>query len=105
MNQDAVVRKPRNRWLIVGLGLVLAGSYLAHRILTAGDVRVVDVRFVGSDGAALSGLLHIPSGATAKSPAPGILAVHGYFNSRETQGNFAVEFARRGYVVLALDQR
>jgi len=30
--------------------------------------------------------------------------VHGYFNSRETQGDFAIEFARRGYVVLALDQ-
>lgn len=35
---------------------------------------------------------------------PGILAVHGYINSRETQTGFAIEFARRGYVVLALDQ-
>ena len=40
----------------------------------------------------------------AKTPAPGILAVHGYINSRETQDGFAIEFARRGYVVLALDQ-
>ncbi|HET7491268.1 MAG TPA: alpha/beta fold hydrolase, partial [Bradyrhizobium sp.] len=42
--------------------------------------------------------------ATAQTPAPGILAVHGYINSRETQDGFAIEFARRGYVVLALDQ-
>src|SRR4029450_8134392 len=35
---------------------------------------------------------------------PGILAVHGYINSRETQDGFAIEFARRGYVVLALAQ-
>jgi len=35
---------------------------------------------------------------------PGILAVHGYINSRETQHGFAIEFARRGYVALALDQ-
>ena len=39
-----------------------------------------------------------------QKPAPGILAVHGYINSRETQDGFAIEFARRGYVVLALDQ-
>ena len=47
--------------------------------------------------------LHPPN-ATAQTPAPGILAVHGYINSRETQDGFAIEFARRGYVVLALDQ-
>ncbi|WP_201721683.1 hypothetical protein [Caulobacter sp. B11] len=29
-----------------------------------------------------------------------MLAVHGYINSRETQSPFAIEFARRGYVVL-----
>ena len=30
--------------------------------------------------------------------------MHGYINSRETQDGFAIEFARRGYVVLAMDQ-
>jgi len=49
-------------------------------------------------------LLYIPKGVTAKNPAPGIVAIHGYINSRETQDGFAIEFARRGYVVLAPDQ-
>lgn len=52
----------------------------------------------------MSALLYIPKNATSSTPAPGILAVHGYINSRETQDGFAIEFARRGYVVLALDQ-
>ena len=65
----------------------------------------MDVRFIGSDGSPMSALLYVPPSATAKTPAPGILAVHGYINSRETQSGFAIEFARRGYVVLALDQR
>jgi pimeloyl-ACP methyl ester carboxylesterase len=52
----------------------------------------------------MSALLYVPPNATAKTPAPGVLAVHGYINSRETQDGFAIEFARRGYVVLALDQ-
>jgi len=51
----------------------------------------------------MSALLYIPPNATAQT-RPGILAVHGYINSRETQDGFAIEFARRGYVVLALDQ-
>jgi pimeloyl-ACP methyl ester carboxylesterase len=84
---------------------VLAGALLAHFVQTAGGIRVMDVRFVGSDGSPMSALLYVPPGAAAKTPAPGILAVHGYINSRETQSGFAIEFARRGYVVLALDQR
>ncbi len=52
----------------------------------------------------MSALLYIPATATSAKRAPGILAVHGYINSRETQDGFSIEFARRGYVVLALDQ-
>ncbi len=52
----------------------------------------------------MSALLYIPPGATRDHPAPGILAVHGYINSRETQDGFAIALARAGYVVLALDQ-
>jgi pimeloyl-ACP methyl ester carboxylesterase len=62
------------------------------------------VRFAGTNGTQMSALLYIPTNATAKTPAPGILAVHGYINSRETQDGFAIEFSRHGYVVLALDQ-
>ena len=84
--------------------VMLAGGVLAWLVQTAGGVRVLDVRFAGTGGVAMSALLFIPPNATPKTPAPGVMAVHGYFNSRETQGDFAIEFARRGYVVLALDQ-
>lgn len=85
--------------------LVLLGGLLASYIQTGGGtVEIKDVRFVGTNGTEMSGLLYIPNGVTAEKPAPGILAVHGYINSRETQDGFAIEFARRGYVVLALDQ-
>jgi pimeloyl-ACP methyl ester carboxylesterase len=91
--------------LIVALALVLVGSLLAWYVQTnRGTVRIIDVRFMGSNGVPMSGLLYIPSNATAKTPAPGIVAIHGYINSRETQDGFAIEFARRGFVVLAADQ-
>jgi pimeloyl-ACP methyl ester carboxylesterase len=96
----------RKRWslAIAGAVLILAGSLLAHFTQTSGGIRIQDVRFAGAKGNTMSALLYIPPNATAQTPAPGILAVHGYINSRETQDGFAIEFARRGYVVLALDQ-
>ncbi len=96
----------RGRWslAIAGAILILAGGLLAHFTQTAGGIRIQDVRFKGAKGNTMSALLYIPANATAQTPAPGILAVHGYINSRETQDGFAIEFARRGYVVLALDQ-
>ena len=96
----------KSKWLLFAIGwiIVVAGSLLAYFTETANGVRIQDVRFTGSNGVAMSALLYIPPNATKASPAPGILAVHGYINSRETQSGFAIEFARRGYVVLALDQ-
>ncbi|WLA86326.1 alpha/beta hydrolase family protein [Bradyrhizobium elkanii] len=96
----------RGRWTlaIVGLILIVAGGLLAHFTQTAGGIRIEDVRFKGAKGNTMRALLYIPPNATPQIPAPGILAVHGYINSRETQDGFAIEFARRGYVVLALDQ-
>ncbi|MBC53256.1 MAG: alpha/beta hydrolase [Gammaproteobacteria bacterium] len=96
--------KPTWRTFIIAWLLILAGSLLAHQIQTAGDIEIKDVRFTGANGNTLSALLYIPDNASAQTPAPGILAVHGYINSREVQSGFAIEFARRGYVVLALDQ-
>jgi pimeloyl-ACP methyl ester carboxylesterase len=96
----------RGRWslAIAGVILILAGGFLAHLTQTSGNIRIEDVRFTGAKGNTMSALLYIPPNATPQTPAPGILAVHGYINSRETQDGFAIEFARRGYVVLALDQ-
>lgn len=94
------------KWGLFAAGwlLILAGSWLASAVQTSGGITVTDVRFPGTGGVTMSGLLYTPKTATADHPAPGVLAVHGYINSRETQSAFAIEFARRGYVVLAMDQ-
>lgn len=100
----AIVTKPRWWLILAGLALVLAGAFLAQSIRTADGTVVRDITFNGTNGTVMSALLYIPKNATPGTPAPGILAVHGYINSRETQDGFAIEFARRGYVVLSLDQ-
>ncbi|CAN5843882.1 alpha/beta fold hydrolase [soil metagenome] len=93
-------------WILaaIGLAMILGGALLASAIQTSGGTRVSDIRFRGADGTEMSALLYVPANASQATPAPGILAVHGYINSREMQDGFAIEFARRGYVVLAMDQ-
>jgi cephalosporin-C deacetylase-like acetyl esterase len=83
--------------LVVSIIVILVGGVVANVVQNNScKIRVRDVRFAGTGGAIMSGLLFIPKNATPKTPAPGILAVHGYINSRETQSGFAIEFARRG---------
>src|SRR5579863_7857268 len=89
---------------VLGWALVLGGGFLAHEIQTSGGVHIEDVRFNGASGTVMSALLYVPRSATATTKAPGILAIHGYINSRETQDGFAIALARAGYVVLAPDQ-
>ena len=86
--------------LVIALGCLFAWWIQTD----GGRVDVSDVRFTGANGNVMSALLYRPREATPDNPAPGVLAVHGYINSRETQSGFAIEFARRGMVVLALDQ-
>jgi pimeloyl-ACP methyl ester carboxylesterase len=94
-----------NLLLIAALILIVGGSLLAWAVQTGGGtIAIHDVRFVGSNGIPMSALLYVPPNASVQTPAPGVVAIHGYINSRETQSGYAIEFARRGYVVLALDQ-
>ena len=97
----------RRSLVLLGIAVVLAlvGGLIGYLAQTSGGtIEVRDVRFIGTNGLEMSALLYIPNGVNAENPAPGILAIHGYINSRETQDGFAIEFARRGFVVLALDQ-
>ncbi len=90
---------------IAALTLLVSGLLIAGRIQAGPDVQVKEVFFTGKSGAQMRALLFQPKSATAQTPRPAILAVHGYLNTGEIQANFATEYARRGYVVLAPDQR
>ncbi|MDF1522457.1 MAG: alpha/beta fold hydrolase [Trueperaceae bacterium] len=91
--------------LTVALLLVFGGGAIGGLVQSDfGAVRVQDVRFPVADGRVMHAKLYRPNGATAEAPAPGVLAIHGYINTNETQSPYAIELARRGYVVLAVDQ-
>ena len=48
--------------------------------------------------------LYIPAGVDENHPAPAVLCLHGYQNDHETSAAYAIEFARHGYVALAIDE-
>ncbi len=56
------------------------------------------------DGKVVSGLLFKPKTATSENPVPAVVLTHGYLNNREMQLQNAIELARRGFVVLAVDR-
>ena len=48
--------------------------------------------------------LYVPNSATPENKAPALLLLHGYQNDHETDAAFAIELARRGTVVMAIDE-
>lgn len=66
------------------------------------QVEYHDMRFVTDSGHELDALLLVPKTATPDNKAPAIVVSHGWYNNREMQDLNYVEYARRGYVVLAI---
>ena len=60
--------------------------------------------FVEVEGKVVSGILYMPKDASADNKLPAIVLTHGYLNNRELQMPNAIELARRGFIVLAIDR-
>ncbi|MCR5741182.1 MAG: lysophospholipase, partial [Gammaproteobacteria bacterium] len=67
-------------------------------------VKPLRVSTLGDVNAKLSGYVYMPRGVSASNPAPAVCLTHGYLNSKEYVEPFAIELARRGYVVFCYDQ-
>lgn len=48
--------------------------------------------------------MYIPKGASETNKVPGVLLLHGYQNDHETCAAYAIELARRGVAVMAIDE-
>ena len=91
--------------ILLALVLAIFGCMaVAHGIQT--DHGAVQVRegIVAVEDGNLTYKLYVPETATVDHPAPGALLLHGYQNDHETCAAYAIELARRGVVVMALDE-
>ena len=95
------------RPLALLLAMVLATFGLmciAHGIQTDHGNVEVSRGTIETNVGDLSYKLYTPASATAQQPAPGVLLLHGYQNDSETCAAYAIELARRGAVVMSLDE-
>jgi len=95
------------RPLAILLALILAifgCMCVAHGIQTDHGNVQVSMGVIETDVGDLTYQLYVPDNATAENPAPGVLLLHGYQNDHETCAAYAIELARRGVVVMSLDE-
>lgn len=70
----------------------------------ANPTPIESTREVKLTGEVASGILFKPKSATSENKMPAVVLTHGYLNNRELQLPFAIELARRGFVVLTVDR-
>ena len=87
--------------LVIGIFGCMAA---AHGIQTDHGAVAVSLGSIATEKGNLDYKLYVPETATAENPAPGVLLLHGYQNDHETCAAYAIELARRGVVVMALDE-
>ena len=101
------MKSATKRYLILLLALLFGAAgcmMVAHGIqIDHGNVAVSD-GVIETDLGSMTYKLYVPVTATADNPAPGVLLLHGYQNDHETCAAYAIELARRGAVVMALDE-
>ena len=92
------------RLLAVCVAVIFGASFLAYRVQTSGGrVRVTGLALPTQNGQWVTADLFRPVSATEEKPAPLVVVVPGFQRSKETQANIAIELARRGVVVIAID--
>ncbi|TDQ59388.1 hypothetical protein EDC45_0035 [Mesocricetibacter intestinalis] len=93
-------------WLaILFCCLSFIGAYLSSLVeRDFGRIEISRFSFISEEMQPMHAKLYRPLSATPQHPKPGLLALHGYQSDKEAAATFgALELAKRGFVVLAID--
>ena len=89
---------------VISLAVTLLLSILNWGFISGwGKVKISRMTLSGTNGEKMSVLLYKPDTATADTPAPAVICYHGNAGNARNHESWAVEFARRGYVVVVPD--
>ena len=92
------------RMLAIALCIVFLSMIFSSAVQSSfGKVEVSELRLVDDAGYEVSVQLYKPKSATPENKAPAVITIEGWFNNKEMQDLFSVEYARRGMVVIATD--
>jgi len=91
-------------WTVILTLIIFISQFIASLIQSDfGNVSIETVYFAARDEQTVVYDLFVPSSASEDNKAPLIVVIAGFQRSRETQSHIALEFARRGYVVINID--
>jgi len=96
-------KRPLKLLAVLIIAIFVCMSF-ANAIQTSGGTVSVSRGTLETEVGDLTYKLYVPETATAENPAPGVLLLHGYQNDHETCAAYAIELARRGVVVMSLDE-
>ncbi len=68
-----------------------------------GNVKIKRLYMTGDDGLQYSALMYTPKNARDDNQVPAVLMVHGGAGNARNHESWAVEFSRRGFIVLSVD--
>ncbi len=89
----------------ISVVIIIFSGMMAYGFqINFGTVDVQEVAITDINGNKIVGKLYRPINVDASNPAPGILGLHGYNNDKDVQRPAALELARAGFVVLAIDE-
>ncbi len=86
---------------VIMIVISMIGSYL---LMTSGStVKVNDLNITIPSGETIRVYEYRPDSATVENPAPAVVFSHGNDSTLQSHQEYAIELARRGFVVFALD--
>lgn len=89
---------------IISVIVIIIGTLVSSCVMTSGyRVDIHNVTIPTEDGQWSTADIYKPDTATMDSKAPCIIVVPGFQRSKETQAQYSIELARRGFVVIAID--
>lgn len=103
--QTSYLRKT-TRGFLISLAVLLVVSLLNWGVISSwGQVDITRITLVGDNGMKFSAMLYVPNTATNDTPAPAVLFVHGGSGNSRNHESQAMEFARRGFVAISVDNQ
>jgi dienelactone hydrolase len=108
MDTSALLAR-KNSWRVIIVFIACLVFLIAAVVIASlvqrdfGKIEVSNVEFDNYNGIPIRAKLLRPVDASAQSPFPGVVYIHGYQNNRETGDAYCIEMARRGFVVLNID--
>lgn len=90
--------------LLIITVLLIAVSILNWGVVSSwGSVRITRETIIGDNGLRYSALVYVPKEASNENKVPAIFMIHGASGNARNHEAWALEFSRRGYAVMSID--